>query len=425
MTLLLLACAGPEPEPVDSTPSVETEAPIDSEPLVETEDTAPPVDTVVPYVPEVTTETIGDQEMSNDWLYDKSVLHTVDITLPHSAYAGLLASPYTYVEGRVDIDGEYFGSVGVRLRGKIGSFRALTSKPKFRVDLNQYVDNQRLWGLESVSLNNSVVDCSYMKEAMASEIFATVDVPASRMAWARVSVNGEDYGTYVFLETQDDAFLRQHWDDGSGNLYDGKYVWYGGYNYTLLDFALGVDHLYKLEEGVDNGGTDISDISQALTGDFYTKTAAVLDWDAIHRAWAAEQWLGQNDGYVLNRNNYRVYFDPDDGKAELVPWDYDYSFLQDSQWGRSWNNPTGNLAYACRYDTACRADWRTAVEDVMGELNAVDWGAEAEDMAAFLEDSLADDPKPVCTGAQVTQYQTYIKQWGNTRGAYMTTFWGL
>ena len=424
--LWLLGCPDPAPAPVDSDvelPVVETE---DTTPPVETQESTPWVDTTPPYEPVVTIETIGDQEMSNDHVFDEDVLHEINITIPHSSWAALLNSPYTYMPARAEIDGEYFGDVGVRLRGKIGSFRVLTDKPKMRVDLNQYVQGQRYYGLESVSLNNSVVDCSYMKEVVASEVFEHLDVPASRAAWTRVTVNEMDYGTYVLLESVDDAFLRQKWADGTGNLYDGKYVWYGGYNYTLLDFGIGVDHLFQLEEGTDVNNSDIHAISTALSsGSFYSETDKVVDWEKVHRTWAATQWLGQNDGYVLNRNNYRIYFDPADDKAEWIPWDFDYSFLQDYQWGRSWSNPTGTLAYACRYDSSCVADWRTAADDVLTELNTVDWETRTEEMAEFLEDTLSDDPKKACNDTQIEQWQSYVQAWTTQRPTYMKQFWGI
>ncbi len=425
----LLVCTS-TPQPVeDSEPSivvVDSEEPADSDSPIDTE----VIDTEPPYVPVVTHESIGEHELDDSWVFPKDEILQIDVILPHDSWFGLLDKPYSYVDARVSIGEVELESVGVRLRGKIGSFRPLVSKPKLRIDFNQYVEDQRVYGLESVSLNNTVVDCSYMKEAVAAEVFAAAEVPAFRAGYAQLSINGVDYGLYALIETEDDRFLKRHWADGTGNLYDGKYVWYGGWSYTLLDFSSNVDHLYQLEEGTAVAHADINGVSSALGSNwggtnFYSETGKVVDWPAIHKAWAVEQWLGQNDGYVLNKNNYRVYFDPSDGKAELIPWDYDYSFLEDYQWGRSWASPTGYLAYACRIDASCLADWRLAVDDALDDIDAYDSSGLVEDLIDLLETPISEDPKSPCSAGSVVQSQNHVAHWVSVRSDYMRGFWTL
>lgn len=71
---------------------------------------------------------------------DDTVLHTFAITLGAESRQVLLDDPYTWTGGSVEIDGQRIDDVGVRLRGKIGSFRTLDQKPKFKIDFNQYAD---------------------------------------------------------------------------------------------------------------------------------------------------------------------------------------------------------------------------------------------------------------------------------------------
>ncbi|MFT5683252.1 MAG: spore coat protein CotH [Myxococcota bacterium] len=301
LALLILACSPDEPDPplqvLDDSGTPDT-----SDTAVDTDtDTTPPdtgpADTEPP---PVTEEVIGDHTLEDDWIFAYDVIHEVEITLPEASVTALGLEPYTYTEGSVTFDGEAIPLIGVRLRGKIGSFRELSGKPKFKLDFNQYVEDQRFYGLETLSLNNSVVDCSYLKEHIGYALFEAAGVPASRTGIARVSVNGSPYGLYTIIEVPDDRFLRRHYTDPSGNLYDGKYVW-DGYNYTLLDFAEGNDTLFQLEEGTDVGHVDITEISStilevALTPDYYTGTSEVVDWPLLHRMWAVEQFIGQNDG---------------------------------------------------------------------------------------------------------------------------------
>lgn len=214
--------------------------------------------------PPVTEESAGGYEADSAWIFSDKTIHTIEITLPDASVASLEAEPYEWAPGDVSIDGEVVPQIGVRLRGKIGSFRTLSQKPKFKLKFNELVEDQRFYGLEALSLNNSVVDCSYLKEPLGYRIFALSGVPTERVGFARVSVNGSDYGLYVLVEVPDDRFLKRTYKNPGGNLYDGKYIWYGGFNYTLLDFNSGVDDLYGLEEGADVGNADIIAISQAV-----------------------------------------------------------------------------------------------------------------------------------------------------------------
>ncbi len=380
--------------------------------------------------PALTEESIGDQVVDDSWIFSHEVIHDVEITLPESSVDALYADPYTYAEGAISFDGVRFASVGVRLRGKIGSFRDLGGKPKLKIDFNQYIPEQRFYGLETLSLNNAIVDCSYLKEIIGYALFEAADVPASRTGLARVWINGAPYGLYVLVEVPDDRFLVRTYSQPDGNLYDGKYVWYGGYSYTLLDFAEGNDTLYQLEEGTDVAHADISAVSDAVAASagaatWYADVGMVVDWAHFHREWAVEQWLGQNDGYGLNTNNYRVYFDPEDGRADILPWDLDYSFLYDWEWGLSWSSPPGKLAYYCINDAACAAAQREAVAAVLSAAEDRELVTLFDQLAALIDDDARSDPRRECAESSIDSEQAEVRAWLESQNETMRVFWGL
>ena len=380
--------------------------------------------------PLVTEEVVGDHVLDDAWIFTHDVIHEIDLTLGAAAVDALLIDPDAYVQADFEMDGVALGQVGMRLRGKIGSFRALTGKPKIKIDFNRFVPDQRFYGLESLALNNSIVDCGYLREPIAYSVFSAAGVPASRTGFTVVRVNGQPYGLYIVVEVPDDRFLRRTFAYPEGNLYDGKYVWYGGYSYTLLDFGRGVDHLFALEEGPGAGAGEIAEISGAMlrawtSADFYGDMASVIDWDATLLMLAAEQYVGQNDGYAMNTNNYRVYFDPEDGKAELLPWDMDYSSLQDYEWGRAWASPTGQLAWRCRNDTNCKAAWKTAAEQVTNAADALDIQGDINTLSTFLSAEALADPRRECSTAYIPSYQNALRSFYAGRSAYMRSFWGF
>lgn len=384
-----------------------------------------------PTEPLLVVEEIGDQDPDLDgWIFDPLVIHQVEITLPEDSVRSLDLSPYSYAEGAISFDGIVLPTVGVRLRGKIGSFRYLSGKPKFKIDLNQYIDGQRLTGVETLSLNNSVVDCSYLKEPIAYRVMREAGVSASRTSFAQVTVNGSDYGLYVMVETPDDRFLVANFDDPTGNLYDGKYVYYPNGSYELLDFATGDDLLFQLEEGTDVGNEDIIAVSAAVTewwgtGRFEEQVGELVDFDLLHRGLAAEQWVGHVDGYAMNTNNYRVYFDPSDGLMKYIPWDFDYSFIQDWEWGMSWGSPRGSLASGCWNDEHCLAAQADAVAELTDTIDGVDLVGFYRELADLTADAALADPRRECSWSYVVYYRNLVRDFTVGRSDSLRATWGL
>ena len=178
------------------------------------------------------------------------------------------------------------------------------------------------------------------------------------------------------------------------------------------------------------GHADIAAISTTLAEvwgqpDFYARMGELLDWEEVHREWAGEQWVGQNDGYCINKNNYRVYFDPEDGRAELIPWDLDYALLQDYEWGRSWASPAGNLARGCWQDSQCAAAQQEAVADALDRIEAMGLPELVDELSELTEDEALSDPRRECARGDILPWRDYVLGWVETRSDYMRDQWGL
>ena len=388
-----------------------------------TTSTTAPVETTE-NVPEYVEDTAG-------WLFGVEEIHNIDIYLPQASVDALWADPYTYVTGDVTVDTTTVYNVGVRLRGKIGSFRDLNGKSKFKIDFNQFLD-QDFYGLETLSLNNEVVDCSYMREPMAYRVFEEMGVPTPRLGYTNVSVNGSSYGLYVMLEAQDDQWLDDNYEDSSGNLYDGKYLYYPsawGYDYTLLDFKQSLAPLFPLEEGTPVDNADIINVTDVIQGNagggFYEALQTVVDITNFHPYIAAEQWVGHLDGYALNTNNYRLYFNPTDGLMSFLPWDFDYAFYYDYQWGMDWGNPRGDIAQYCWANNDCVQAQREAVSDLISHMETVDMIGYFETINALTIDEALADPRRECSSSSIAPDRSYIRGWLTNRSGQVASEWGL
>ncbi|MCB9744567.1 MAG: CotH kinase family protein [Alphaproteobacteria bacterium] len=380
----------------------------------------------------------ADQEVEQlgpaaDPIFSLERVHELEITLSDEAYDTLAAEtePYgtdpVYVEGSISWDGHVVESVGVRVKGRLGTWRPITQKSSFKIDLNRYVRGQTLFDRESLTVNNLVVDCSYLRESVGYPLYAAMGIPAPRTSYVRVSVNGRDKGLYLNVESPDDVYLDRHFAEPDGALYDADYIRWGDGSYTILDFYAELVEYFELEEGEDPDRAGLMAVVDALDaqGGLYARTDAVFDWDHHQRMTATEMWVGQVDGYSLNRNNYLVYLDPADGRARLLPWDHDYSFIHARDWGFSWESPRGRLTATCLQDAACRADLLDQVERVNEEAEALELQARADTLAALIEDEVARDRGTDCSASDVRRYQRSLESWLEDRSGELEELWGL
>ena len=362
-------------------------------------------------------------------LFDQSRVHTVDIQIPPEGITALWEHPWDYTPGAAVIDGVAFDEVGVRLKGAWGSFRELNDKSNFKLDLNRYSDQTYL-GLEQLTLNNMVVDCSYLRESLAYEAIARVGLAETRTSYVWVTVNGEDYGLYLILETPDDVWLDRNYADSSGNLYDGKYIFTEDWAFVShIDFSPGYDDYFQLEEGVDVGLADVRSITNLLQvarrapGGFEA-LGERIDWDQVLRAWAAEQWVGQIDGYWLNANNYRVYFNPESERMEMLLWDMDYAFNNASRWNGGWSSPAGVLVEFCLEDSACTAALRDHAAAVADALEGPGLTEHLEAMVAVITPYAEVDPR-ACSARRFESGVIDMRDWLESRSRATRAYWEL
>jgi hypothetical protein len=219
----------------------------------------------------------------------------------------------------VENDSVTYKDVGIKLKGAAGSFREFDDKPALTLNSDKFTKKQRFHGLDKFHLNNSVQDESYLNELICSEIFRAANYPAPRVAHARVWLNGRDVGLYVLKEGFDNKFLERHFTKPFGNLYDGG-------------FCQDLDTMLEKDEG--DGPDDRRDLEAlALAArdpdprKRWRKVNELVDMDAFLRFMALERMTCHWDGYTMNLNNYRIYFDPArGGKAVFLPHGMDQMF---------------------------------------------------------------------------------------------------
>jgi spore coat protein H len=268
-----------------------------------------------------------------------------------------------YVKCRVlENDKTEYKDVGVKCKGAAGSFRSIDDRPALTLNFDKYIKKQNFHAMDKIHLNNSVQDPTYLHEILCSDINLAGGVVAARATHARVWINNRDLGFYGFKEGFDKAFLKRHFADNDGNLYDGG-------------FCQDIDGNMERDEG--KGPDDKADVKALIAacreGDpakRWEKVDALLDVDNFLSFMALELMCCHWDGYCQNRNNYKFYFDPTSKKAYFFPHGMDQMF-GDPNFGVL-HVPGPMVASAVLSNPEWRGRYRDRVNELMPLFNPPD-----------------------------------------------------
>lgn len=255
---------------------------------------------------------------SAPWRPDLPHLFSIAIDLAPADAESLRRHPREPVPARVVIDGDSFPRTAIHIKGSQGSLRPLDDKPALTLSFNQFDRETRFRGLRKLHLNNSVQDPTYLCEDLAAELFRRAGVPAPRVAWASVALNGRKLGLYVVKEGVAKEFLTEHFGSADGNLYDG------GLHHD-------VDEPLEISSGEKHSGRqDLEALAAACREPDPTRRwqrlETVLDVDRFIAFMATEVITDHIDGYCRMQNNYRVYFEPVKSRAVFLPHGMDRMF---------------------------------------------------------------------------------------------------
>ena len=214
-----------------------------------------------------------------------------------------------------------------------------------------------LGGMEKIDVKyNSTADETYVRELYAMKMFRDNGIYAPSVTLCALTAlekntTKKNLGVYRIHEPIDEAFITRHIEEKIGDLWKCTYTKTGPANMTMegLDNKVGVEDELKNEfysydkktnkkKDKTTGKRDFSSIKNfiaAINGnnpDF----EKLLDVDYFVKFEAVNYILGNPDCIRNNYNNYYLYF-RSDGKAIVIPYDYDRCLGITKDW-----NPTGS-----------------------------------------------------------------------------------
>jgi PKD repeat protein len=270
-----------------------------------------------------------------DNLFDNSYLHEVKIYFENPNFWQLLIQDYddAYANDtdipyrkalQVYIDGVLLDTVGVRHKGFSSNFAANYYKKSLKLDFDEFKEGQTFDGLKKINLNNGVGDPGYQRDFLCYDMIRTTGAPAPRVSHAKLYINDEYWGLYVLVEQVDKTFLANHFDDNDGNLFKNmgwsNLEWLG----TNPDNYKDIFEL-KTNEAEDDWSGFINlcnIINNSSNANFPTQIQQVFNVPDYLKILAIDIMTDNWDSYIDHGRNFYLYEEPNGGKFNWIPWDY-------------------------------------------------------------------------------------------------------
>jgi spore coat protein CotH len=247
-------------------------------------------------------------------------------------------------------------SVGIKIKGTTSRYGINTtyqySSYKVKFNFGKEHSKQTLLGLTSLTLNAMTQDSSKLHETFAYEAYRAMGVPASRTGYAHMKMSKNiphpDRGLYLVLESLDDVFLGENFQDVTQHLYENNH------NFTeILPGYVGrnvkIDARYQVKEGfkATPNRNDLRAFAKGIQGSgkkLWDFLETNTDRERLVMLFAVDNFTGGWDTYsgpLLNNYQFRSN---QLGKMTFIPWGLD------NTWGENWFNDQKSTTWVKNYD---------------------------------------------------------------------------
>ena len=201
-------------------------------------------------------------------LFDTSYVHSIDIVMDDWDSFIENCESEEYSSCAVVIDGESYKNIAIRAKGNTSLSQVANygnDRYSFKIEFDHYNDATTYHGLDKLCLNNIIQDNTYMKDYLCYTMMNYAGVSSPLCSFAYITVNGEDWGLYLAVESVEDSFLERNYDS-TGNLYKPDSMSMGGgrgngKDFDQDDFDFGKFDKFNAENSAENDTSDNTDTS--------------------------------------------------------------------------------------------------------------------------------------------------------------------
>ncbi len=210
--------------------------------------------------------------------------------------------------------------LGIRLRGNTSRSK---KKKSFKLNFKKFNGDQRFFGLKKLNLKANVNDPSCVREHMVMNLYRDYNLVVARVNQVKLYINDNYMGLYSNIEQIDKTFLGSRYNDNDGNLYKCTYP------ADLNDLnKVYDDSVYELKTNEDENNRDylyafVEFLTTATDSDFDLHIDEYIDVTEYLKQLSIEILSGHWDGYSYNKNNFYLYYNPNENRFEYIPYDTD------------------------------------------------------------------------------------------------------
>lgn len=353
-------------------------------------------------------------------------IHEIHLNLPPADWAQLRA---TYLENtwyncQFSFDG-VTAKAAIRSRGN-GSRDG--NKPGLKVSFKR-PGGEPFLNLDSLVLGNHKQDGSGLKDGLSYELFRRMDIPAPRLGYARVTVNGEYWGFYSVVEDLDAAFLHKTYGRADGYLYE--YAWADEWDFGMRGAEEGAYVPSPFEPKTNTKAPEagtvqalIHAINHAPDGDFSRSVEERLDVRQFLRFIAAETFTDDRDSILGDWGMNNLYFHrlPGDTRFTLIAWDKNWSFFD-------WNRPIlrNSQRNVLLRRLLAREPWRNILKAELDRALQIVGGtggwleSEVRLRGALIYSTSAADPRRLTDMGRIEDGLPHLIDFAQRRSQYVTS----
>lgn len=286
----------------------------------------------------------------NEPFYDANVLRTLFLQFENADWEKELADFYNTdveVPAALGVDGRIYRDVGVRFRGMSSyAFVPEGSKRSLNVSIDFADDDQRVLGYRTLNLLNANSDPTFVRALLYSHI-ARQYVPAAKVNYVRVVINGENWGIYLNAEQFNSDFVRERFKESRGARWKvpGSPFGRGGMTYLgeNIDAYRGTYEIRSRDN--EQSWRRLIRMFQVLNETpadrLEAALAPLLDIDGALKFLALDVALVNTDGFWTRASDYNLYLD-EQGRVHVIPHDMNEGLEEEGgPGGRGRGGPPG------------------------------------------------------------------------------------
>ena len=224
----------------------------------------------------------GGIEMGyEDTLFDTSKVHTIDIEMDDWDSFIESCTNEEYAVCNVKIDGEAYHNVAIRAKGNTSLSQVQSygnDRYSFKIEFDHYDDSINYHGLDKLCLNNIIQDNTYMKDYLTYQLMGAYGVDSPLCSYVYITVNGEDWGLYLAVESVEESFMERNYGSLSGEMYKPDSMDMGGGRGNGRNFNMeDLQEQFSIGDWGTAGDADAADVTQDEAATPDTDTNATGD----------------------------------------------------------------------------------------------------------------------------------------------------